>query len=191
MLAAPLLPTLSPEVAVIGAAGTMAVTFPSDTSDAPADLGPALTVLSMGIGGPAAEGGSGFFKSVDPPPFLSFEEAAAHRQILRANNPRLDPHILQVEVTYEGEVIGQWWEVSGPGGLSGHTEQLALGRMNLRPGMSIEFRGGWSACNRRGGCFNTMDFAASEYGVTIDYRTPNWNAHFEAGEGHIPEYWAP
>jgi hypothetical protein len=49
-IVAPLIPTLPPALAVGGAAITMAVGFPSDTKDAPANIGPTLGVLSMGIG---------------------------------------------------------------------------------------------------------------------------------------------
>jgi hypothetical protein len=137
-----------------------------------------------------AQAASSGLSFVTEPTFWTFDQASLHRQLLLSEDPKLDPHILEVIVSSEGKVLGRWWEVSGPGGLAGHTEQIALSRIPLRPGLDIEFRGGWGACNYTGGCADTLDFTAREFEVDITYRSPKWNAFYGAGEGHIPEFFA-
>jgi len=102
-------------------------------------------------------------------------------------------HLLEVILKNKnGKIVANWWETSGKGGLLGHTEQKAFGRINLdaAQGFDLELRGQYSACTRKGGCFNTIDHVSRKYGIDITYRASNkpWNAFFEANNGFIPNF---
>ena len=130
--------------------------------------------------------------------FETFEQAYEFRKLMREKDPKLNTHIAEILVYENGVLIDSWWEASRTGSQmgtsgsvasrAGHTEQLALSRMELRPGLEIEIRGGWGACTHRGGCLNTMDYVAETHGIDITYRSLQGNSFFAAGVGHIPEF---
>jgi hypothetical protein len=108
------------------------------------------------------------------PAYKTFEDAFVNK--LNANS-----HITENILTVRGQEIARWWEVSesiadrgirGVGQL-GHTEQKALLRVRLGPGISLEIRGAYAPCPLNGGCDLAMQAVARTTGGTITYRTYN------------------
>ncbi|MFB2833323.1 SpvB/TcaC N-terminal domain-containing protein [Floridanema evergladense] len=87
-------------------------------------------------------------------------------------------HYLEVLVFDEqGNLIATWFEASQRGvgsaevGLqAGHTEQIALLRMRLRPGVHVEMRGFNPPCQFGGGCYNALQDVANATDATFSYR---------------------
>jgi len=126
--------------------------------------------------------------------FKTFEEAekeAARLQQLRpkSKNP---PHVLGV-IVKEGSKTKVWYEVSKEGiGMLGHTEQAALSRMDLKPGMSVDFVGHYPPCPLPEGCINFMNQFAIDKQVYIRYRYVHGETNtsyyeFLPGIGHIKQ----
>jgi RHS repeat-associated protein len=98
-------------------------------------------------------------------------------------------HVMEAAIRKNGREVARWWEASEPGyggpylGLS-DTEQRALLRINLEPGLELEFTGTFPVCHTRR-CFQSLDFVSAEHGVDITYRSPGFNAYFQGYGGHI------
>jgi hypothetical protein len=110
-----------------------------------------------------------------------------------ASRPDALPGQNVAEVTVsdsDGNVIGHWWEVSEEGlGQLGHTEQKALSRINLEPGMTIEFTADAapSPCTYPpSSCHGGLDVIASTNNVDIIYNGPQGTTYYEGGVGHVP-----
>jgi hypothetical protein len=133
------------------------------------------------------------------PPFETFEAAEAEANRLFAlyqtlkRKPRNPPHVLAVFVKDDkGKIVDRWFEVSERAGMLGHTEQKALSRINLQPGMTVEFIGHYSPCSLPGGCSRAMSEAALRSHVHIRYRfvyghTGETTYEFPAGVGQVTQ----
>jgi RHS repeat-associated protein len=145
---------------------TLPVTIDPSTSS-PVQLGPGPTI------GPA---------------YQTWEEAnaAAHK----------GAHIAQVEIEVGGERVS-WWEVSEIGAGKGHgqkfgdTEQKALARLDksrITPGTKMTITGTWAPCRLggAGGCFGSMEEAAKELGIEIEYQPVS-----KSGQAQTPYWFGP
>jgi RHS repeat-associated protein len=87
-------------------------------------------------------------------------------------------HIMEVVVSRKGKEVASWWEASQEGiGQLGHTEQKALKRINLGPGVEVEMRGAFPSCPYGGGCMNTLQLA-TQSGARIVYRYFRGNTQY-------------
>jgi hypothetical protein len=102
-------------------------------------------------------------------------------------------HALEVVVKdRRGNVVARWYEASEKGNeFYGHTEQKALNRIRLSPGLQIEFEGRLQPCayHETSSCFKALDTVSAVYGVDIHYGWPGGSMRFDAWDGHIPSNW--
>jgi hypothetical protein len=85
---------------------------------------------------------------------------------------------MEVVVSRKGKEVASWWEASQEGiGQLGHTEQKALKRINLGPGVEVEMRGAFPSCPYGGGCMNTLQLA-TQSGARIVYRYFRGNTQY-------------
>ena len=113
-------------------------------------------------------------KTLIGPAFKTEAEAIAKE------NWRHTAHIFIHDV--DGKVIFDWWEASQsglPGRLS-HTEQKAVLRMRLRPGLYVLIQGTHPCCPYGSGCMNALAILAELHDCWIDYRAARGGAvyHF-------------
>ena len=105
-------------------------------------------------------------------------------------------HIAQVEIQVGGEKLS-WWEVSEIGAGEGHgqkfgdTEQKALARLDkdrITAGTKVTITGTWAPCHLggAGGCFGSMEEAATELGIEIEYQPVT-----KSGKAQKPYWFSP
>jgi hypothetical protein len=92
-----------------------------------------------------------------------------------------------------GKVIFDWWEVSQPGlpGRMGHTEQKALLRMRLRPGLYVLIQGQYPCCPYGFGCMNALADAAEINDTMFDYRASQNGAVYHFSREVRLSVWDP
>ncbi len=81
-------------------------------------------------------------------------------------------HVLEVTVTGPGDSWRRTWferSESGQRDMYGHTEQKAVLRMRLAPGLLIEMFGYHPPCPYENGCMNALEILARKHDVDITY----------------------
>jgi hypothetical protein len=119
-------------------------------------------------------------------PAFKFEE-----QALVGNTHR---HTAQIFIhDADGKVIFNWWEVSQSAlrGRMGHTEQKALLRMRLRPGLYVLIQGQYPCCPWGFGCMNALADAAEINDTMFDYRASGNGAVYHFSREVRRSVWDP
>jgi hypothetical protein len=81
-------------------------------------------------------------------------------------------HVLEVTVTAPGEIWRKTWferSETGQPDMYGHTEQKAVLRMRLSPGLLIEMFGYHPPCPYENGCMNALEILARRHDVDFTY----------------------